>query len=80
MNVQAICVASYCFTFFAVAAPGKSSGQAAIEHTVLPMVLDDLPLGAYIVGDAAYTFTDKCLTPFTGSQRSDSTKDAYGFF
>ena len=44
------------------------------------MVLDDLPLGAYIVGDGAYTLTDKCLTPFTGSQRSDSTKDAYNFF
>ena len=37
---------------------------------------DDLPLGAYIVGDAVYTLTDKCLTPFAGSLRSDPTKDA----
>ena len=44
------------------------------------MVLDDLPLGAYIVGDAAYTLTDKYLTPFTGSQRSDPTKDACNFY
>ena len=80
LNVQAICDASCRFTFFAVAAPGKSSDQAAIECTVLPMVLDDFPPGAYIVGDAAYTLTDKCLTPFTGSQRSDPTKDAYNFF
>ena len=47
---------------------------------MLPKALDGLPLGAYIVGDAAYTLTDKCLTPFTGSQRSDPTKDAYSFF
>ena len=66
--------------FFAVAAPGKSSDQAAIERTALPMALDDLPLGAYTVGDAAYTLTDKCLTPFSGSQQADPTKDAYNLF
>ena len=31
------------------------------------MALDDLPLSAYIVGDAAYTLTEKCLTPFSGN-------------
>ena len=39
-----------------------------------------LPLGAYIVGDAAYTLTEKCLTPFSGSQQADPTKDAYILF
>ena len=48
LSVQAICDASCHFTFFAVAAPGKSSDQAAIECTALPMALDDLPLGAYV--------------------------------
>ena len=76
MNVQAICDASCCFTFFAVAALGKSFDQAAIECTALPMALDDLPLGAYIVGDAACTLTDRYLTPFAGSQQADPTKDA----
>ena len=47
---------------------------------MLPRVLDGLPLGAYIVGDPTYTLTDKCLTPFAGSQKSDHTKDAYSFF
>ena len=46
LNVQASCDASYSFTFLAVAAPGKSSDQAAIEFRALPMALDDLPLGA----------------------------------
>ena len=42
--------------------------QAVIECTALPIALDDLPLGAYIVGDAAFTLKGECLTPFTGSQ------------
>ena len=46
LNVQAICNASCCFTCFAIAAPGKSSCQAAIEYRAFPMSLDDLPLGA----------------------------------
>ena len=46
LNVQAICDASCQLTFFAVAAPGKSSDQAVIECTALPMALDDLPLAA----------------------------------
>ena len=50
-------------SFFAVAAPGKSSDQAAIERTSLPASLDGLPLGSYVVGDAAYTLSDKCITP-----------------
>ena len=61
------------------AALGKSFYQAAIECTALPMALDDLPLSAYIVGDAACTLTDRYLTPFTGSQQADPTKDAYNF-
>ena len=80
LNIQAICDASCQFIFFAVAAPGKSSDQAAIECTGLPATLDTLPLGSFVVGDAAYTLSDKYITPFTGSQRLNPTKDAYNYF
>ena len=80
LNIQAICDASYQFNFFAVAAPGKSSDQAAIERTGLPAALDTLPLGSFVVGDAAYMLSDKCITPFTGSQLLNPTKDAYIYF
>ena len=46
----------------------------------MPTSLDGLPLGSYDVGDAAYTLSDKCITPFTGSQRLNPTKDAYNYF
>ena len=52
----------------------------AASPTALPASLDGLPLGSYVVGDAAYTLSDKCITPFTGSQRLNPTKDAYNYF
>ena len=42
--------------------------------------LDGLPLGSYVVGDAAYRLSDKCITPFVGSQQLNPTKDAYNYF
>ena len=79
LNVQSICDSSCCFTFFAVAAPGKSSDQAAVKQTSLLAALNCLPLGSYIFGDAAYTLNDKCITPFTGSQRLIPSKDSFNF-
>jgi hypothetical protein len=66
--------------FFAVAAPGKSSDQAAIERTALPAPLDGLPLGSYVVGDAAYTLSDKFIIRCIGSQQLNLTTDAYNYF
>ena len=80
LNIQTVCDASCCFLYFAVAAPGKSSDQAAIERTKLITALENLLFGSYLVGDATYTLTDKCLTPFTGSQRLNPPKDADNFF
>ena len=55
------------FIFFSVAAPGRSSDQAALEKTFLNTIISQLPLGLYIIGDAAYTVSDQMLVPFTGS-------------
>ena len=66
--------------FLAVASPGKSSDQAAIEQKTTATALEDLLFQSHLVGDAAYTLTDKCLTPFTGSQRLNPSKDTYNLF
>ena len=80
LNIRAICDVFCQFIFLAVAAPGKSSDQAAIEHTGLPATLDTFPLGSFVVGDAAYTLADKCITPFIGSQWLNPTKDTLNYF
>ena len=52
----------------------------AIERTNLLDVLEGLPPGVFLVGDAAYTLHDRVLVPFTGSQRDQKHKDAFNFF
>ena len=80
INVQAECDACCRFIFFAVCAPGSSADQVAIERTNLLEVLEGLPPGVFLVGDAAYTLQDRVLVPFTGSQRDQKHKDAFNFF
>jgi hypothetical protein len=75
LNVQAVCDYRSRFTFFAVAAPGKCADQLAFERTSLPTLMEALPIGKYLVGDAAYSVSEKMLVPFTGSQQND----AYNF-
>jgi hypothetical protein len=36
VNVQAICDADCCFTFFCIALPGKTNDSVAIKKTSLP--------------------------------------------
>ncbi|KAI2492014.1 nuclease [Fragilaria crotonensis] len=79
LNVQAVCDYRSRFNFFAVAAPGKCADQLAFERTSLPALMEALPIGKYLVGDAAYSVSEKMLVPFTGSQRSNANNDAYNF-
>ena len=80
LNIQAVCDASMRFIFFSVAAPGRSSDQAALEKTSLHTIISQLPLGLYIIGDAAYTVSDQMLVPFKGSSRQHPSKGAYNYY
>ena len=80
LNIQAICDSDRCFTFFGIVAPGNSSDQVAFERTSIHKRIMALPMGMYLVGDAAYQVSDVVLVPFTGSQRDDPGKDAFNFF
>ena len=68
------------FIFFSIAAPGRSSDQTALGKTSLYTIISQLPLGLYIIGDAAYTVSDQILVPFTVSSRQHPSKDAYNYF
>jgi hypothetical protein len=80
IHIQAICDSDCCFTFFGVIAPGKASDQVAFERTSIHEQIMALPMGKYLVGDAAYQVSNVVLAPFTGSQREDPGKDAFNFF
>ena len=80
LNCQAACDSRLLFLYFGVIAPGKTNDNTAYPlcHGLLHAI-ENLPLGMYFVGDAAYTATDRLLTPFTGSQRANPNNDAFNF-
>ncbi|KAI2496037.1 nuclease [Fragilaria crotonensis] len=63
LNIQAVCDSDRRFTFFGVVAPGKTSDQLAFERTLLHKRVMELPMGMYLVGDAAYQVSDVVLVP-----------------
>ncbi len=79
-NVQAVCDHRSRFTSFAVVAPGKCSDQVAFERTSLPALMQAFPVGSYLVGDAAYSVSEKMILPFTGSQQNNHCNDAHNFY
>ena len=60
---------------------GKTNDNVAFPRCgILYDCTTDLPIGLYLLGDAAYTLCDRLLIPFTGSQRDDVCNDAYNFY
>jgi len=80
LNVQAVCNADLKFIYFGVVAPGKTPDVVAYERTGLHSIVENLPIGLYFVGDAAYTLTEHMLVPYTGSNRDNPDYDAFNFF
>ena len=81
LNCQAVCDANLRFLFFAVVSPGSTNDNIAFAQADgLKQFIDKLPHGMYVLGDAAYTVSDKLLTPFVGSQKNDPNKDAFNFY
>ena len=80
LNCQAMCDARLRFMFFSVIAPGQTNDAVAYEATGLHDLLEKLPSGVYVAGDAAYVLTEHLLVPFTGTSRHDPDRDSYNFY
>jgi hypothetical protein len=68
------------FLLFTVIAPGQTNDAVAYEETCLHEIIDNLPSGLYVAGDAAYILTEHLLVPFTGSCRQDPNKGSFKFY
>ena len=80
VNIQAMCDADCRFTFFSLAAPGKTNDNVAIKKTSLPAWLESLPLGYFIAADCAYSLTEHFFTPYSRPQRFLERNDNFNFF
>ena len=80
LNVQAVVDSECKYLYFGVIGPGSMNDCRSYQKSGLKDIIDNLPSGFYLVGDAAYPLSDNLLIPFIGSQRSDKAKDAYNFY
>lgn len=80
INCQAMCDADLKFLYFGVVAPGRTNDNVAIDRCEgLLELINSLPDGLFVVGDAAYTLMEHLLIPFVGCMKDDPDRDAYNF-
>ncbi|CAN0413570.1 unnamed protein product, partial [Pylaiella littoralis] len=79
MNFQAICDAQYRIRAWTMNCPGSQNDRTAFKVSGFPKLLEGLPKGYYIVGDAAYPGSDVVLVPYPGIKVSES-QDALNYY
>jgi hypothetical protein len=62
-----------------VVSPGGQNDIAAYCKSSLPKLIEKLPIGNYVIGDYAYVCSENLLTPYSGDNKNDPTKDSYNF-
>jgi DDE superfamily endonuclease len=81
LNVLAMCDSRLCFTYMSIAGTGRTNDNRAIQRLErLQKWMDDLPNGYYLIGDNAFTLSNKMLIPFSGAQRNEEHKRTYNFY
>lgn len=66
--------------FFSVAAPGSANDREAIKETGLFDLLDNLPPGFALIGDAAYDPSEKIVPMFYGIHKQDPECNNFNFY
>lgn len=59
--------------------PGSQNDRTAFKVSGFGKLLEKLPKGYYIVGDAAYPGSDVTLVPYPGAKVTDS-QDAFNYY
>ena len=69
INVQAACDAHQRFIHFNASHPGLTNDCIAHDHSNLPDILQQLPLGKFVVADNAFCATEHLLTPHSQDRK-----------
>ena len=81
LNVQAVCDANLRFIFMTTNSPGKTNDARAYSRCInFRNWVDNLPEGYFVIGDNAYTLTNKMLIPFSGADRRGPISRTYNFY
>ena len=67
--------------YFGIVGPGSMNDNVGITMCGRLMeVINDLPLGRYMLGDAAYTLSERLLIPFSGPSCNKKQNDTFSFY
>ncbi|KAL7554114.1 hypothetical protein ACHAWF_017515 [Thalassiosira exigua] len=81
VNCQAAIKSDLQFMYFGVISPGSTNDNISYpQATGLKEMFDNLPLGLYAVGDAAYTLTENLLIPYSGVDRFLPVHDTFNYY
>ena len=80
VNIQAVADCNCKFLYFALAAPGSTNDAQAITRVSAFKQIENIPEGYYVIGDSAYTASERLLPIFYGQDRLDDKKDAWNYY
>jgi DDE superfamily endonuclease len=80
LNFQGVAEAKLRFIYAGIGGPGSTPDITAYRALSISDLVEQLPDGYYVIGDAAYVPTERLLTPYTGAARGDHWKDVYNFY
>jgi hypothetical protein len=80
VNVQAACDHHCRFISFAFAAPGVTGDRDAIKQCSLYQLIERLPMGFCVIGDAAYQPTEHMVPVYQGAEKLIPKYDNFNFF
>jgi hypothetical protein len=79
INLQAACDARCRFVAASMNTPGSTNDYSAYLCSYIAELVEALPYGRYVVGDAAYPLSNKMLTPIPGTKLGVH-EDAFNYF
>jgi DDE superfamily endonuclease len=80
VNIQACADHHSHFVHFAFAAPGVTGDRNAIKQCSLYDLIESLPRGVCIIGDAAYTPTEHMVPIYQGVDKLNAKYDNFNFY
>ncbi|CAM9744590.1 unnamed protein product, partial [Hapterophycus canaliculatus] len=79
VNFQGICDAQCRIIAWTMNCPGSQNDRTAFKFSGFEDLLNNLPPGYYILGDAAYPASDRVPVPYPGTSLSAS-QDAFNLY
>lgn len=79
-NIQAVSDEKGKFIYFSVAGPGSMHDNAAYNTTTLVDLVENLPVGIFLVCDNAYLPSEHLIPVFGGTERLEPGKDDTNYY